>query len=170
MSYPNPLYFDPLKAMSYPNDVPNWQFFQVKRQGNPEHAFAAVIKLWMHVTFSEDAYIQGVKEIFLSQRTTDIRISRIGKMKKEFSEYKNLIQLMEVAPKVNSPDGFTERVMARVQVLDQGIWSQVRHALLNPVAGSIYPDWHRNYPSPVQGNARFIFLLRAFFTSSWGLC
>jgi hypothetical protein len=67
-------------------------------------------------------------------------------MNDNMSEYKDLIQLMEAAPNVQTPDRFTERVMGRLSELDQGVWAKVKHSLFNPSGTGVQSRWAQMLP------------------------
>jgi len=79
------------------------------------------------------------------------------------SEYKDLIQLMDAAPKVQTPDHFTERVMGRLPELDQGVWAKVKHALFNPSGAGVQSRWAQILPVTNKRECSFCFFITGFF-------
>jgi uncharacterized integral membrane protein len=90
-------------------------------------------------------------------------------MKEEFNEYKDLIQLMEAAPKVKFPDGLTEEIMNRLPELNQGIFSKARRTIFNPVVNSIYSGLAQKLSVSSPRECSFCFFMTGFFYLVMGI-
>ncbi|MFH1734110.1 MAG: hypothetical protein ABIE92_05310 [bacterium] len=51
-------------------------------------------------------------------------------MNEKFEEYRDLVQLLQAAPKMSASEGFTERVINRLEAPKLGFWNLVRRVML----------------------------------------
>jgi hypothetical protein len=83
--------------------------------------------------------------------------------------HQDLIKLIKSASPIAPPDDFSSRVMARLQVLDQGVWSQVRQTLLNPVPESLYTGLVQKLSVSGPRECSFCFFITGFFYLIMGI-
>jgi hypothetical protein len=90
-------------------------------------------------------------------------------MKEFMDNHQDIINLIKSTPAIQPPDDLTPRVMARLPVLDRGIWSQVRQSLLNPSWAGVQSRWAQILPVSNKRECSFCFFITGFFYLIMGI-
>ena len=90
-------------------------------------------------------------------------------MNKNMSEYKDLIHLMEAAPKVPAPDHLTERVMGRLPEHDVGLLFKLKRALNEQVGNGFNFGWAGKSGAVSKTECSFYFFITGFFYLIMGI-
>ena len=85
-------------------------------------------------------------------------------MNKDSNEFKNLIQLIESAPKLSPPDRLTQEIMARLDVAEKaGIWTKIKGDLQDLVRGSYTFRWAQKLTVSNLRECSYCFFMTGFF-------
>lgn len=90
-------------------------------------------------------------------------------MKEDVKEYEDLLQQMQGLPKAAPPGDFTVRLMSRLPVGRQTLWSRVKQTLLNPVVEDFHTGWFSQQAEPIKTECSFYFFVTGFFYLIIGL-